>query len=197
MHCHFLGRLVSFGVLLASVSLVSSPTPASAENLALGKGVWTNRAWDSNAASNAVDGNLDTAWNAGDCATLANSYWLTVDLGADYPVDSIALTGSYTHGQYEGSTVDYMLFGCADGCDWGDPLAIGTLVDTADMSQRSNTIAADGRALRYVWFIATGGTQWANLAEIQVNATVPEPSTFALLCIAVFGVLARVKRGRR
>jgi hypothetical protein len=186
MHHDLLRRVVFLGVLLALAALVPEPTAADAENVALGKDAWANSSSDLCPPSNAVDGNLDTFWDAGDPATQTDANWICVDLRAVYSVDSIVLTGNYS--------VDYLLYGSRDGTDWGDPLGQGTLVDTESMSGRSDTIGVGGREFRYVWFIAIGGTHSTQLAEFEVNA-VPEPSTLALLGIGAFGLLGYAGQG--
>jgi len=177
--------LVAFSLPCLLVAVFASI--AHADNVALNKVAWANSVFDPYMPSNAVDGNLDTVWSADDIATLADPNWLTVDLGAIYPVDSITLTGVYSNGQFDGCSVDYLLFSTPDGADWV-LLGQGSLVDSADLSERSDTISGGGRDMRYVWFIGTGGTCWTGLAEFEVQ-TVPEPSSIALLITATVGGL--------
>jgi hypothetical protein len=184
-------RLFILGLFALTLGIAS----AHAENVALGKVAWANSTLDPYLPSRAVDGNLDTFWDAGDLATQTDANWLSVDLGAVYSVNSIVLTDFYSHGQWEGYYVDYLLYASLDGTGWGDPLGQGSLVDTADMSQRSDIIDVAGKDMRYIWFIGIGGTHWTHLAELEVNA-VPEPSTFIPLCIAAISLLGYAWRRR-
>jgi hypothetical protein len=196
MHHDLPRRVFVFGILFALAGLVIGPTSAVAENIAIGAVTWANSSLDSHGPLSALDGRLDTYWDAGDVATQVDANWLMVDLGSPHAVDNIVLTSVFSQGAWEGYDVTYLLYTDIDGTDWGEPLGQGTLIDTADMTQRSDTIDAGGKMMRYVWFIAIGGTHQTQLAECAVNA-VPEPSSLALLGVGAFGLFGYAWRKRK
>jgi hypothetical protein len=162
-------------------------------NVALDKPASSNDTYYTTLPSMAVDGNLDTLWSANSAGSPSSPIWLDVDLGVAYPVDRIVLIGPYSGN--EGLHVDYELYGSLDGITWGDPIGQGSLVDTATMSERSNTIDVGGSAMRYVRFSGVGGSHWTHLSEMEVYS-VPEPSTIVLLSVGAISLIAYLWRRR-
>lgn len=184
--------LTVFSLLLFALAPCNA---LQADNIALGKIAVASSSYETAPPSFAVDGDLSTFWNSGWWASPNEPAWFCVDLGAVYPVDQITLIGAYSFGVWEGYYENYQLYGGLDGVSWGDPIAQGSLIDNISMSERSNTIDVGGTEMRYVLFVGVGGDHWINLTELEVHA-VPEPSTFALLGVGAFGLLACAWRRR-
>jgi hypothetical protein len=123
--------LICGALLLAVAGMVS---PASAINLALSGTATANSQYAP--ASNAIDGNFMSGWNAGDHGYPSDPNWLIVDLGNAFSVDKIVVTGWGTDGLYPGYTTDYNVYTGLTGSDWTLQLS-GTFVDeSAQISDR-------------------------------------------------------------
>lgn len=149
-------------------------------NLALNKPAWATVDRDVPTAKYAVDGVINTAWNAGDHAgDISMPVILTVDLERIYEIDSIHLWTS-KGGPHAGYYIDYNLYCSTDQSNLVF-LEYGRLIDTYDPSDEYKLLDVQ---MRYVHFEVTGGTHWASLFEMEVYE-IPEPVSLTLFGLGV------------
>jgi hypothetical protein len=171
--------------IVLTLMLIFTST-AFAANVALFKPAEATAEYSSsNLAMYAVDGDLDTRWNAGTYAPPVQS--LTVDLLNIYPVYKIDLWSEIA-GSFPGNYVNYDLFTSTDKLSW-QFISSGTLIDTLDPHKEA---VFSPMPVRYVRYDVTDGTHWAHLNEMEVY-DIPEPTTLLLFGL---GGLAMMRRQR-
>jgi hypothetical protein len=140
----------------------------------------------------AIDGNLDTQWNAGSWPNANSPFWVIVNLQNMFEVDKIVLYSKdtyYSDYYYE----SYNLFSSLDGANW-NLLQSGNLVDNAVLFRSEIPLSA---ILQYVKVEIPAGTHWAHLNEIQIygnTSPVPIPGAVWLLGSGLVGLLAIRKK---
>ena len=140
-----------------TTSVLTQGTPAAA-NLAQGKEIIAASFLPGEAAENAVDGNLNTTWNAG-----ANPpQWIQLDLGGSATVKEIRLTIA----QYPDGRTTHQIFS-------------GLTPDTLTMVKEFSGMTNDGQVLvfqpenllkdtRYIKILTTESPSWTAWREISV-----------------------------
>jgi hypothetical protein len=133
-------------------------------------------------AANAIDGKEydrtpDFAWNAGSHAP----HWLRVDFPGEIRLDALRVSGPYNAGVFNGLSTVYEIWTAAGR------IASGTLIDSADPAQNSDSFAwavASAPVTDWLEYRVVGGTHWANVGELTMSgeriSPVPEPSSLAL-----------------
>lgn len=159
--------------MLVLLGLMGTVGSYADTNVALNKPATANH-WSA-PPYGAVDGDIETSWNAGHWATPSNPYWLLVDLEGVYRPDHIVLYGDEATNWSAYYYVDYVLEYSEDNVHWyliqtgklyDDPTNYpGDPIDNVDDVPLSGEIA-----MRYVRVTIVGGTHWAHLAELQVYA---------------------------
>ena len=189
-------------IVLVIFSLFLQTTNSQANNIAPIYGAATANAYyngppiyhySSFIPSNAIDDNWQTIWDAGDCASPQNTYWLQVDLQNDYEIYKIILIGEDVLSHFPGLTNDYNLYNSTNGIDWNF-IQSGTLTNTYDYVHSINITS--NKLMRYAKYEVVGGTGWALLGEIEIYA-VPVPSAIFLLGSGLLGLGIAIKGNYR
>lgn len=128
------------------------------ENLALGRPATASAEEPGSPASQAVDGDLNTIWNAGS----GPPQWIEVDLGEAKTVDEIDLVVS----QFPDSQTTHRVWGKANE---GDPYTLLHEFDgfTVDAQVLQYVLPTD-QQLRYIKIETTASSSWVAWREIEV-----------------------------
>ncbi len=152
---------------------VGVPSAIGAENVALYKPCTASDYWkegdpywkegQSWLPSNVTDGVISgSGWNLGDHAKANDPAWVKVDLEKSYQIESIVLWTEPAGGNDR--YIDYKLYGSLDDSAY-QLLGQGSLVQGTDPW---DSIDMYGQSFQYLRFDVVGGTNWANLYEMQV-----------------------------
>ena len=144
----------------------------------------------------AIDGDINTQWNAGTWANLGAPLWLIVNLNNSFDVDRVILYGTRgnagTH-YYE----RFLLYGSTDGESWYI-IGGGSLIDTPSLNRAE--ISMTPVSLQYIKFEVTEGTHWGHLNEMEIygnTASVPEPAMIYMMLLSIGPALAVAAGVRR
>ena len=98
-------------------------------------------------------------------------FWIKVDLQSTVPIGHVFVSTGYSDGAYDGYENIYKLYASNNDVDY-TLIAEGTLYDSADAAERTNTIPfpAGARDYRYLRYDVVGGRHWAGLFEFQIFA---------------------------
>ena len=160
-------RSVNLLVCLVVLFCVGLPSALGLENVALNKPCTASsvygglgRTWY---PSQATDGIIvGSGWNAGRHASESSQSWLKVDLERVYMIDTINLW-TEPEGKFAGYDNDYQLYGSLDDVSY-QLIGEGTLVQGHDPMDE----LAIGQSFQYLRYNVIGGSNWANLSEIEV-----------------------------
>lgn len=119
------------------------------------------------AARNILDGNPDTYWHSMKGVTVASyPHDLRIDLGGDRKLKGIVFRGAPM--KTEGRIKNYEVYVSNDGNNWGDPVARGTLENTADPQQVLFFTPTSAKFIRFVALNAHDGGDFAAIAELDI-----------------------------
>ncbi len=150
-------------VLLLAVLFWQAVPGLAQSNVALNKPVQVSEQYSTDVATNAVDGQAWTRWNAGRWTSPEQPAWIQVDLQGTFRVTQIVLRTN-NQGEHRGKDINYQLFAASDGGSW-TLVAQGRLIDQVDPFHNINMNMA---AIRYLRFNVVGGSHWGHLNEIEV-----------------------------
>jgi beta-galactosidase len=122
----------------------------------------------SNPAANAIDGDPNTFWLAGDAKkNLKHPHALTATFDAPVPVSGLVLMPRQNHREHEGDIRGYTVEVSDDGANWRE-VARGELLSTFKPERVSFPATVTARRLRLTALNGFGPDATAALAEVAV-----------------------------
>ena len=120
---------------------------------------------ENGAAGNAFDGNPATIWHSQwSSGSDTHPHEIVIDLGSVQTISGFGYLPRQDGG-VNGQIADYRFYGSHDGMTWGEPLASGTFVNTAEMQQ----VPFGGiRYLRLVAASEVNNNPYTSVAELNV-----------------------------
>ncbi len=117
-------------------------------------------------ARNVLDGNPDTYWHTLKGVTLASyPHEIRLNMGDERKVKGIVFQGAKMK---EARVKDYEVYISKDGKNWGDPVARGTMADTAEKQEALFFTPASGKFIRFVALSSHDGGDSAAVAELNI-----------------------------
>ena len=117
-------------------------------------------------ARNVLDGNPDTFWHTLKGVTLASyPHEIRLDMGGERKLKGIVFQGAK---QKEARVKDYEVYVSQDGKNWGEPVARGSMADTAEKQEALFFTTATGKFLRFVALSSHDGSDSAAVAELNI-----------------------------
>lgn len=177
-------KLFTFSALLISLfaSVMANATPVEA--LASTSYSQSGEYMGYNSESAFNGGN----WNSGNWGT----QWLQVDMGSIQTIDWL----SFITDQLPNDVTSHSIYisNSAIGNNWSSLTAVAShngFTVAGTLLEFSFTPTSG----RFLEIVANNGASWTALSDVNVNSTsVPEPSTFALVGVGMFGLLAMRRR---
>ena len=124
-------------------------------------------------ATNAIDGLPGTMWHTEWCTNAPPTpHEIQIDLGTSYSINGF----QYLPRQdpyFNGNIRDYEFYVSGDGVNWGNPVAIGTLITSSQDKALKEVRFAEvgGHYVRLRAISEVNGKPWTNAAEINVLGT--------------------------
>ena len=117
-------------------------------------------------ARNVLDGNPDTYWHTLKGVTLASyPHEIRLDMGDVRTVKGLVFQSSKLE---EARVKDYEVYVSMDGKNWGDPVARGTMFNTAERQEALFFTPATGKFIRFVATSSHDGGDSAAVAELNI-----------------------------
>jgi len=131
-----------------------------------------------NNPANAIDGDPNTFWSAGDQKTDRTPQALTVSFTQPATFSALVLMPRQNHRDHEGDVRDYLVETSDDGASWRE-LARGALVSTYDQQRIAFARDVTARHVRFTALSGFGADRTAAIAELALvykGAPLPENS---------------------
>ena len=113
-----------------------------------------------------LDGNPDTYWHTLKGVTLASyPHEIRLDMGDVRTVKGLVFQSSKLE---EARVKDYEVYVSMDGKNWGDPVARGTMSNTAERQEALFFTPATGKFIRFVATSSHDGGDSAAVAELNI-----------------------------
>ncbi|MBR5890312.1 MAG: discoidin domain-containing protein [Akkermansia sp.] len=117
-------------------------------------------------ARNVLDGNPDTYWHTLKGVTMASyPHEIRLDMGGERTVKGIVFQSAKLE---EARVKEYEVYISKDGKSWGEPVARGTMADTAEKQEALFFTPASGKFIRFVALSAHDGGDSAAVAELNI-----------------------------
>ena len=117
-------------------------------------------------ARNVLDGNPDTYWHTLKGVTLASyPHEIRLNMGGERKVKGIVFQSAKLE---EARVKDYEVYISKDGKNWGEPVARGTMADTAEKQEALFFTPAMGKFIRFVALSSHDGGDSAAVAELNI-----------------------------
>ncbi len=117
-------------------------------------------------ARNVLDGNPDTYWHTLKGVTLASyPHEIRLDMGGERKVKGLVFQSAKLK---EARVKDYEVYVSQDGKNWGEPVARGTMANTADKQEALFFTSASGKFIRFVALSSHDGGDSAAVAELNI-----------------------------
>jgi beta-galactosidase len=117
-------------------------------------------------ASNVLDGNPDTYWHTMKGVTMASfPHDIRINLGGERHLRGLLYRGAPSP---QGRVKDYEVYVSQDGKNWGEPVARGTMANTADKQEALFFTSASGKFIRFVALSSHDGGDSAAVAELNI-----------------------------
>jgi hypothetical protein len=117
-------------------------------------------------ARNVLDGNPDTYWHTLKGVTLASyPHGIRLDMGGERKVKGLVFQSAKLK---EARVKDYEVYVSQDGKNWGEPVARGTMANTADKQEALFFTSASGKFIRFVALSSHDGGDSAAVAELNI-----------------------------
>jgi predicted amidohydrolase YtcJ len=160
-------------------------------NLALAKPVTASSLTLVDMPKNAVDGNLETVWNAEE----SSPQWIQIDLGAESTISSIRLTVA----QYPNGTTSHQILAGASASELKPVREISGYTSDNDVLEIIPDKPLSG--IRFIKVLTTQSPSWVAWREIEVFGTkssaisTPRPITNAADVIFFNGTILTMEKG--
>ena len=117
-------------------------------------------------ARNVLDGNPDTYWHTLKGVTLASyPHEIRLNMGGERKVKGLVFQSAKLK---EARVKDYEVYVSQDGKNWGEPVARGSMANTADKQEALFFTSASGKFIRFVALSSHDGGDSAAVAELNI-----------------------------